>query len=205
MKQRLSSPSFWTGPFLIGMTLVLSLVLGIGWYIVGGLPRDHDRYGTVNVPGQDVLELPSGDVRLNFENDAFYVRDDVSINAQPDGLVVRVTPVGGGKGLEVRSVPSWIYSSIKDDRGHEPWGKVDVPEEGRYVVQATAAGLPRLGSDPLSSAPPADDSGPEITVGAPPWTPFGSRLAGAVVFGALVFGVGVVASWVIGRIAGLHR
>jgi len=35
-------------------------------------------------------------------------------------------------------VPSWIFSSTSGDRGHEPYGKVDVPQAGNYAVSAGA-------------------------------------------------------------------
>jgi len=179
--------SFWTGPFLWGSGLVVAVVIGIGWYILGGFPGDHDEYATVNVPGQQVVELPEGDVRLNFENDAFRSGDTSHLEDQPPGLAVQVTPDGGGEPLELEDVPSWLFSSTVDDRGHEPHRKLDVPAEGEYLVQATAEGNPKLGSPALAQAPAADDGGPEIAVGAAPWTPLDSKLAGAILAGLAVF------------------
>jgi hypothetical protein len=112
---------------------------------------------------------------------------------------VRVTPVEGGEQLAVERVPSWLFDSIVGDRGHEPWGKVDVPGDGRYRIEATADRRAPFGSEPLENAPPADDSGPEIAVGASPWSPFGSKLLGAVLGAIAVFALSVLLSRVLRR------
>lgn len=179
--------SFWTGPFLFGLGVLLAIGAGITWYLVGGFPGDHDEYGAVSVPGREVIELPEGDVRLNHENDATRSGDSTILDDQPEGLAVSVTPAGGGEPLEVEDVPSWLFSSTVDDRGHEPFRKVDVPAEGEYVVEATADGLPPLASPALAKAPAADDAGPEITVGKGPWNPLDSKLAGAILGGLVIF------------------
>lgn len=179
-------PSFWTGPFLFGLGILLAIAGGIAWYLIGGFPGDHDEYATVNVPGQEVVNLPAGDVRLNHENNAHTSGDSTILDDQPDGLEVRVTPAGGGEPLEIEEVPSWLFSSTVNDRGHEPYRKVEIPSDGDYLIQATAAGQPPLGSPALAQAPKADDAGPEIAVGKGPWTPFDSKLAGAILAGAAI-------------------
>lgn len=187
-RPRYRSPSFWTGPFLWILGLVLGVGIGVGWYILGGFPGDHDEYGTVPVPGLARLDLPEGDVRINFENDAYRSGDSTILEDQPEGLDVRVISVAGGDELAVEDVPSWLFSSTVEDRGHEPWGKVDVPEAGDYVVQTTDAA-----SGGFKAAPPkgavADNAGPEITLGKKPWTPLGSKFLGAVLAGLAILAV----------------
>ena len=178
--------SFWTGPFTIGIGLLVAAGLAFGWYELGGFPRDHDRYGEVEVPGRAVLALPEGDVRLNFENHATDSGDSTSLDDQPPGLAVNVTPAGGGEELAVDDVPSWIFSSTSGNRGHEPFAKVDVPAAGEYLVTATTdrsgRSKPAAGDSAGSAAKaPTVDSGPAISVGQSPWTPLDSRLAGAIV------------------------
>jgi hypothetical protein len=176
--------SFWTGPFMLGIGLLVGVILGIGWYTLGGFPRDHDKYGEVAVPGQAVLALPEGDVRLNFENHATRSGDTTSIDDQPAGLDVQVTPAAGGDGLEVEDVPSWIFSSTSGDRGHEPWAKLDVPSAGDYLLRTSAEGLggPTAPAAAGAAAPeaPSVDSGAAISVGQSPWTPLDSKFLGAV-------------------------
>ena len=190
--------SFWTGPFASGVGLLVAVGLAIAWYVLGGLPRDHDRYGEVKVPGQAVLALPEGDVRLNFENHASQSGDSTTLDDQPPGLEVRVTPAGGGDELAVDDVPSWLFSSTSGDRGHEPLGKIDVPSAGEYLVAAgddasgelTPAAATRADAP---AKPPSVDSGPAISVGQSPWTPLGSKLAGAILCGVVVMlAVGVL-------------
>jgi hypothetical protein len=182
--------SFWTGPFTIGLGLLLAVGLGIVWHELGGFPRDHDRYGEVAVPGEAALALPEGDVRLNFENNAHRSGDSTIIDDQPPGLEVRVTPAAGGDELAVDDVPSWLFGSTSGDRGHEPLAKIDVPSAGDYLVATTADGLgplqpPAAGAAPAPE-PPTVDSGPAISVGQSPWTPLDSKLAGAILCGVVV-------------------
>ena len=78
-----SRASFWLGPFVWMLGVVIATALAIAWYSLGGFPRDHDRYGEVPVPGTSVLELPEGDVRINFENHATQSGDSTTIDDQP--------------------------------------------------------------------------------------------------------------------------
>ncbi|HEU4979892.1 MAG TPA: hypothetical protein VFT14_01670, partial [Solirubrobacterales bacterium] len=75
--------SFWVGPFMWILGAVVATALAIGWYVLGGFPRDHDRYGEVAVPGTAVLALPEGDVRINFENGAHRSGDSTILEDQP--------------------------------------------------------------------------------------------------------------------------
>jgi hypothetical protein len=184
--------SFWLGPFTWGIGLLVAVVLGIGWYILGGFPRDHDKYGEVAVPGQQVLALDEGDLRLYFENHATRSGDTTTIDDQPPGLDIRVTPAGGGGELAVEDVPSWIFGSTTDDRGHEPWGKVDVPSDGDYLVETTSDGAGGFQAKrvPVAASaarePSTIDEGAAISVGATPWNPLDSRFLGAVLCGVAV-------------------
>jgi hypothetical protein len=189
--------SFWLGPFAWGLGLLIAVGLAAAWYTLGGFPRDHDKYGEVAVPGQAVLALPSGDVRLNFENHATHSGDSTTLDDRPAGLQVRVTPAGGGAPLPIDDVPSWLFSSTSGSRGHEPYGKIDVPSAGNYTVMATddaSASFKKqqpvkaIGSSPTSE-PPSVDEGPAISVGQSPWTPGDSKVLGAILCGVVVMGL----------------
>ena len=178
--------SFWLGPFTWGLGLVLAVGLGVAWYVLGGFPRDHDKYGEVPVPGAAVFGLPSGDVRLNFENHATHSGDSTTLDDRPAGLDVRVTPAAGGSPLEVDDVPSWLFSSTSGDRGHEPYGKIDVPSAGDYVVAAAADGAPAPKVAANAAKPSSIEEGAAISVGQSSWTPGDSKLLGAILCGVAV-------------------
>jgi len=178
--------SFWTGPFLYGIGLLVAVAAGVAWYAIGGLPRGHADYGSLAVPGRQVMALPDGEVRINFEGDATGSGDNRSIQDQPDGLAVRVTPASGGAPLAVDDVPSWLFSSLSGDRGNEPFGKIDVPGAGSYRVQATADEFGGFDSPAARRNVAGTDSGPEITLGKEPWNPLGSPVLGAIVVACLV-------------------
>ena len=154
----------------VATTVVAAVVVGVLWYVIGGWPRDHDRYGKLTIPGRETLELPEGEVRLSFEGNVSGGGETRTLEDPPEGLRVKVSR--RGRELEVESVPSFLYSVMVGDRGREPHGKVDVPEAGRWRVEATARG----------SSP-----GGRITAGPELWNPLGSRAVGAVAIAVASF------------------
>jgi hypothetical protein len=182
--------SFWLGPFMWGLGLLIAVGLGVGWYVLGGFPRDHDKYGEIPIPGSAAFSLPSGDVRINFENHATHSGDSTNLDDRPPGLKVAV--LGDGGPLPVDDVPSWLFSATNGSRGHEPYGKVDVPSAGNYLIVASddqvlapqvidqKRGISQRGE------PTSVDSGPAISVGQSPWTPGDSKLLGAILCGVAV-------------------
>lgn len=163
----------WVLLLSVASTLAIAIVLGVLWYVIGGWPRDHDRYGRVSIPGQETLELPKGDIRLSFEGQVSGGGQTRTLEDPPEGLEVRVTP-SEGEPLEVKRVSGSLYGVLSGDRGHEPYGETEVPSSGRYRVRARAEGA---------------SPGGGITVGPELWNPLGSRLVGAVV----IFVVALVA------------
>jgi hypothetical protein len=182
-----ASVSFWTGPFIFGLALLVAVGIGVAWYLLGGFPRDHDEYGSVSVPGQQVLQLPAGEVRVNFENDATGSGDTRRIENRPEGLAVRVVPAAGGEEIAMKDVPRWLFVAIGGERGHEPAGKVEVPSAGRYRVQVSADDSRGFDSAAVSRFAQGPGSGPEITLGQRPWSPLDSVLLGAILAGLAVF------------------
>jgi hypothetical protein len=182
-----ASAAFWTGRFTFGLGLLVAVGIGIAWYLLGGFPRDHDTLGSVSVPGQQVLELPAGDVRVNFENDTTGSGDTRSIEDRPEGLAVRILPANGGEEIAVRDVPNWLFSSISGDRGHEPFGKIEIPSAGSYRIQVTDDDSPGFDFAAASRSAQGSGSGPEITLGQRPWSPLDSVLLDAILAGLAVF------------------
>jgi hypothetical protein len=149
---------------VIVTTVVVAIALAVVWYVIGGWPREHDRYGTVPIPGQRTLALPEGEVRLDFEGEVSGGGNTRTLEDPPDDLLVRVDSRGGRR-VKVEDVPGSLYGIFTGSRGHEPFAKVEIPEPGRYTVRAsTGTGTP---------------SG-EITAGPELWNPAGSRLLGSL-------------------------
>ena len=90
-------------------------------------------------------------------------------------------------------MPSWIFSSVSNDRGHEPEAKVDIPAAGDYLVQTTDGATGQFpaaaGATAAAPDPPSVDDGPAISVGAKPWAPLGSPLAGGILICLAVLAV----------------
>ena len=59
---------FWTGPFSIGLGIIVGGLVAYGWILFGGFPSDADRYGRVNVPGRQVVTLPAGRLPLDHDD-----------------------------------------------------------------------------------------------------------------------------------------
>ena len=162
----------WAIIVTFASTVLIALVLGVLWYVIGGWPRDHARYGKVEIPGKETLRLPDGEVRLSFEGQVSGGGETRTLEDPPPGLRVSIRS-GSGRRLAIESVSSSLYSIASGDSGHEPYGKVDVPEQGRYEVKTAAAGGTGSG---------------RITFGPPLWNPGDSRVLGAlgVFFAALI-------------------
>ena len=157
----------WVAPVVVVTTAAVAIALAVVWYVMGGWPHDHGRYGKVAIPGRETLELPKGEIRLDFEGEVSGGGESRTLQDPPPGLRVRVSPRGGNE-LSVERVSSSLYGIFSGSRGHEPYGKVQVPERGRYDVRTTAD----------TSSP-----GGRITAGPKLWNPLGSRLLGAIAVG----------------------
>ena len=156
----------WVLLLTVASTVVIAIVVGVLWYVIGGWPRDHDRYGSIAIPGKRTLVLPKGEVRFSFEGQVTGGGQTRTIEDPPEGLRVRVSR--RGRRLRVEEVSSSLYGIASGDRGHEPLAKADVPERARYRVRARA--------DSASG-------GGKVTVGPALWNPLDSRLVGAVGIG----------------------
>jgi hypothetical protein len=51
--------------------------------------------------------------------------------------MVRILPADCGEKIAVKDASNWLFSSITGDRGHEPFGKVEIPSPGSYRIQVT--------------------------------------------------------------------
>lgn len=167
---------------VLALGLLLPIGFGVVWFMVGGLPRDHDEYATVPLGETRTVELPGDEVRVYFQGEA---GEDGKTEPQPAGLAARIAPAaGGGDPLPLEDVSSSLFGGSSGDIRWQPLAKADVPAAGDYRVSADA--------DASAGARAA------ITVGKAPWNPLGSRLVGAflvfLIFAALFAGIGLLAS-----------
>jgi hypothetical protein len=178
----------WLGVAGAVGTLLLFVMLGWTAMQYGGVPHAYHRYGIVAVPGRQTLELPAGRVMLDHADDVDGCWDNTnhiknaSIYGAPQGLAVRITPLNGGSPLVVTRVPAWLYMGITNCRGHEPFGRIDTPAAGRYLVETTDSAHGGFTGPPQirGSMTPKSTHGPGIAFGPRPWAPFGSPLLAGV-------------------------
>ncbi len=100
--------------------------------------RRFGRYGSVEVPGDEVIELPAGEVAVYYQ-DAFKWR--YSERPRPAaGFSVLVSVEGGGERLDLRPPRTdTVYKS--GGRNRIPYGLLRVPRAGRHRV------VSRVGAD----------------------------------------------------------
>ena len=154
----------WVTLLTLTGTVLTAVVVGVLWYLIGGWPQDHDRYGKVEIPGQKTLTLPKGEVRFSFEGTVSGGGQTRTLEDPPEGLEVRVRPRRGRR-LKVEEVSSSLDANNVGDRGREPLAKVETPERGRYRIRTVAEGA---------------SPGGLVTAGPELWNPLGSRVLGAL-------------------------
>ncbi|MFL6091198.1 MAG: hypothetical protein ACJ71Z_13795 [Aeromicrobium sp.] len=180
----------------LGFPAWLGIILGFcaafAWMMVGGIPRGIDHYGVVPIPGRQVVNLPAGRVLLDHFDDVNHCFDgknhakNASIPRVPAGTTVTVTAQSpDSASIPVTRRSDVRYVGITGCRGHDPFGRIDVPRAGPFDVTVKDAEH-KAGNEPLTTT--ASTSGPGISFGKPPWTPLGVPLIGAVL-AAVVVGV----------------
>ena len=113
------------------------LIAAVAVAIATALSEHSDDYGAVALPQGGAVELPAKTVTV------FYEEPGTGANSihEPRGLgAFRVTPAGGGEPLPIRATGSDASESEVTVQRSETIGelgavaKIDVPEEGFYVV-----------------------------------------------------------------------
>ena len=136
----MGSAKLWVGLLVFAIGVLGSGMVAAGWFAYGGVPHGYDKYGVVAIPGAAVVDLPDGRVMLDHANSVSQCTADSSrLNDLPAGTSVRITPADGGDPLEITSIPDWLYDFSTNCRGHEPYGRIDVPDAGLYLVETTHA------------------------------------------------------------------
>lgn len=179
----------------LGLGLLVSGGLGVAAASYGGIPHDHDRFGVVAVPGRQVLELPSGRVMIDRVDDVYECWDNTNhvknagLNRAPDGMVIRVVSVRDDlKPLPITAVSPSLYLSERGCRGHTPFGRIDVPHAGQYLVEsADSESGSFTGAPDLSGAMTTTSTeGPGFAFGPAPWALLGSPLLAGLTIAILV-------------------
>ena len=130
--------------------------------------------------GSAKVDVPEGEVRLNWEGGIQSFGNSRSASEAPDDLQVTVISATGDGQIETEK--SGGYDSVIGDTGWTSWRKFEAREAGTYIVAASS---------------PSGDAG-ELTIGKGFWNPLGSRVLGAFVpvllVGVLVLGIAGIAA-----------
>jgi hypothetical protein len=105
----------------------------------GATGEDDDAFGSVPVPGEDVLTLPSGRVALRYQ---------VSIMSPlkgsfkaPGELEVTIVSAATGEAVPIERLgagaPAWQNSALGHARA--PIARAEIPRAGEYLVTAGPA------------------------------------------------------------------
>jgi hypothetical protein len=126
----------------VATVVAIVFVAWIAWWLTSLLRHDgqRDRFGTVQVPGAALLELPAGEVSVSYFERGVDLGD--STLDVPADLRVVVSPAGGagGRTLELRDPGLATEEWVNSDGTGRRMAEADVPEDGRYRVVVSGAG-----------------------------------------------------------------
>jgi hypothetical protein len=114
---------------------------------------------------------------------------NANLNEPPAGMRVRVVSTGDSpRLLPITAVSPSLYLSETGCRGHEPFGRIDVPKAGRYLVQSVDDASGPFGrlDDFTATTTARSTTGPGFAFGPAPLAPFGSPVLGGITVGILV-------------------
>jgi hypothetical protein len=177
--------------FNVWIGIILGFATGFAWIMVGGIPHGIDKYGIVPIPGQAEISLPQGRILLDHFDDVYDCRSkNSSIPKVPAGTQVHVARTDNpSERLKVTHRSDRSYIGITGCRGHDPFGRIDVLYAGTYRIEVTDA-QSRQHGQAIGQRFGGPHSGPGISFGNPPWTPFGIPIIGAALAAVLVGLVG---------------
>jgi hypothetical protein len=101
---------------------------------------NKDHYGRVPIPGVREIELPKGDVSVNYE-ERIDLGGDENLDV-PANLQIAVLPRGGARALPLDE-PSPAEEYHRTNRAGRSVGLLRVPKAGRYLVRAGGRGKNR--------------------------------------------------------------
>ena len=115
------------------LAVVLGIAGGLTFAILGCVQGvdDADKYGRIDLPGTGLIDLPEGEVAVYYEERVTLPEND-SLDS-PSGL--RVVAVRENERIE--SEKRGLSNAISlDGRALDEWGKLDIPQAGRWRVVA---------------------------------------------------------------------
>jgi hypothetical protein len=157
----------------LGVALLVTFVLGM----IGGILESNivqgdytDKYGTVDVPGSEVVSLPAETINVAYAVLLPGRGNETPDVPVPDNLALTVDPADGGPPAEVRrDVGASENSSAPDtDTAIRLW-KVKLPRDARYRVTVR-------GGSPLAI-------NAQLELGTGPAVPLGLVFAAAAAIG----------------------
>jgi hypothetical protein len=116
---------------LAQLVFALGVAGGIALGIIGCVQGvgDADKYGRVTLPGEDVVDLPEGEIALYYE-ERVTLSDNDSLDA-PDGI--RVVAVRENE--RIKSKKRGLSNAISlDGRALDEWGKIEIPRAGKWRI-----------------------------------------------------------------------
>ena len=132
-----------------------ALATGVALGLPNLLSGDHDEYGRIAIPpGRGVVELPSGEVVVFYEEARAISADEAVPEPEVDW---EIRPEGGGDPLPLDG-DGGRESNVREQRAWTDFETIDVPEDGPYgvVVHDVNAGGPdpvvTFGSSGVSTA-----------------------------------------------------
>jgi hypothetical protein len=117
---------------------ILALVGGFVWFILAVTIWDgSDRFGTVPVPGHQVVHLPAGTVEVYFKDHTIGSGDNDSLNVIPVQLSIRRADHDGTDPTIRRASGSL---KVVNNTGHQKVAELDVASEADYEVTTGSQG-----------------------------------------------------------------
>ncbi len=206
---------------VISSVAFTGLVFGVVFYVIDGIPRDHDKYGTLELTLQQG-DLPSkvedaikpgqspADAIKGLEEDIKAKQTTESAKFDlPEGEVRlnwegTVSSFGGGS-RTVSEPPDDMTATVTPAAGGKP---LEIEDRGGYESIVGDTGwnswrsfeVPEEGTYVISIEQPTAEGG-AVAVGEGFWKPGGSRVLGAVLVGLLPIAIGLVVLTLIGIIS----
>ncbi len=101
--------------------------------------KKAEKHGRFAIPGEATMLLPQERVRIYYDVNWGDTSEDSNFDA-PEDLEVKITSVATGEEIPVRrKLASAVSSKQTKNFSRGYIGRIEVPQEGEYKVEATAS------------------------------------------------------------------